>query len=65
MRKQIWDLFEDKHLFYDNVPDGKGYSSRAHLAEMIGMLGMPSLDLLQRGKRSLEFFDKDGQCLSH
>lgn len=58
--EQIWDLFEGKHLFYGNDPDGKGYSARAYLAEVIGMLGPPPPDLLKRGKRSAEFFDDDG-----
>jgi len=30
---QIWDLFEGKHMFYGNDPDGSGYKTRAHLAE--------------------------------
>lgn len=57
----MWDLFEGKHLFYGNDPDGKGYSTRAHLAEVMGILGPPPLDLLQRGKRSHEFFTDDGK----
>ncbi|GKZ59520.1 hypothetical protein AnigIFM49718_005402 [Aspergillus niger] len=57
----IWDLFEGKHMFYGEDPDGKGYSTRAHLAEVIGLLGHPPLDLLQRGKRSHEFFTEDGR----
>lgn len=57
---QIWDLFKGKHMFYGNDPDGKGYSTRAHLAEVIGMLGPPPVDLLERGKRSREFFTEDG-----
>ncbi|KAJ5399741.1 hypothetical protein N7465_010230 [Penicillium sp. CMV-2018d] len=57
----MWDLFEGKHLFYGNDPDGKGYSTRAHLAEVMGILGPPPLDMLQRGKRSHEFFTSDGR----
>ncbi|OJJ68258.1 hypothetical protein ASPBRDRAFT_77961 [Aspergillus brasiliensis CBS 101740] len=57
----IWDLFEGKHMFYGEDPDGKGYSSRAHLAEVIGLLGHPPLDLLQRGRRSHEFFTEEGR----
>ncbi|OBT73931.1 hypothetical protein VF21_07425 [Pseudogymnoascus sp. 05NY08] len=56
----IWDLFEGRHMFYGNDPDGKGYSTRAHLAEVIGMLGPPPTDLLKRGIRSDEFFTEDG-----
>lgn len=57
---QIWDLFEGKHLFYGDDPDGKGYSTRAHLAELVGMLGPPPPDLIQRGIRGADFFTKDG-----
>ncbi|RAL12448.1 CMGC protein kinase [Aspergillus homomorphus CBS 101889] len=57
----VWGLFERKHMFYGNDPDGKGYSTRAHLAEVIGMLGAPPLTSLKRGKRSPEFFTEDGQ----
>ncbi|KAJ6155821.1 hypothetical protein N7470_006387 [Penicillium chermesinum] len=57
----VWDLFEGRHLFYGNDPDGKGYSTRAHLAEVMGLLGPPPLDMLQRGKRSHEFFTSDGK----
>ncbi|EEH04351.1 protein kinase [Histoplasma capsulatum G186AR] len=57
----IWDLFEGKHMFRGNDPDWKGYSTRAHLAEVIGILGPPPLDMLKRGKRSLEFFTEDGR----
>ena len=47
-------------MFHGNDPNGKGYSTRAHLAEVIAMLGPPPLDLLNRGKRSQEFFSEDG-----
>ncbi|PWY84820.1 kinase-like protein [Aspergillus heteromorphus CBS 117.55] len=57
----IWDLLEGKHMFYGNDPDGKGYSTRAHLAEVIGLLVPPPLDLLKKGRRSAEFFTEDGQ----
>ncbi|CAI7620884.1 unnamed protein product [Penicillium palitans] len=56
----IWDLFEGKHMFIGIDPDGKGYSTRMHIAEVIGILGPPPLDLLKRGERSHEFFTKDG-----
>ncbi|TGO22271.1 hypothetical protein BPAE_0175g00150 [Botrytis paeoniae] len=56
----IWDLFEGRHMFHGEDSDGKGYSTRAHLAEVIGMLGPPPLDFLERGIRTPEFFDKQG-----
>jgi hypothetical protein len=61
---QIWDLFEGKHMFYGQDPSGKGYTTRAHLAEVVGMLGPPPLDLVRRGVRSSEFFADDGEPLS-
>lgn len=51
-------------MFNDNEPDGKGYSTRAHLAEIVGALGLPPLCLLKRGKRSHEFFTEDGMSRS-
>ncbi|KAF7561781.1 hypothetical protein G7046_g2337 [Stylonectria norvegica] len=57
----VWDLFEGRHMFYGEDPDGKGYSTRAHLAEVIGMIGPPPLDLIKRGARSHEFFTDEGK----
>ncbi|KAL2851521.1 kinase-like protein [Aspergillus pseudoustus] len=57
----IWDLFEGKPMFYGNDPDGEGYSTRAHLAEVIGILGPPALDLISRGTKSRKFFTEDGK----
>ncbi|PGH28903.1 CMGC/SRPK protein kinase [[Emmonsia] crescens] len=57
----IWDLFEGKHMFHGNDPNGKSYSTRAHLAEVISILGPPPLDMLKRGIRSPEFFTEDGR----
>ncbi|KAL9023173.1 MAG: hypothetical protein Q9180_008351, partial [Flavoplaca navasiana] len=55
----IWDLFEGKHLFYGRDPREGKYMTRAHLADMIALLGPPPVELLKAGKRSTEFFDKD------
>lgn len=62
---QIWDIFEGKHLFHGQDPsslnpNGTGYTTRAHLVEVVGMLGLPPVGLLERGNRSQEFFTKDG-----
>lgn len=62
--KQISDIFQGRHLFLGNDPDGQGYSTRAHLAEVIGILGMPPHDLLKKGRRSHEFFAEDGMALT-
>lgn len=56
----IWDVFEGGHLFHGQDPTDKGYTTRAHLAEVIGLLEPPPLDLLERGVRSREFFSVDG-----
>lgn len=56
----IWDVFEGGHLFHGQDPTDKGYTTRAHLAEVIGLLEPPPLDLLERGVRSREFFSEDG-----
>ncbi|POR37663.1 Serine/threonine-protein kinase SRPK [Tolypocladium paradoxum] len=61
----IWDVFQGSHLFHGEDPTGKGYTTRAHLAEVIGLLGPPPLDLLQRGVRSKEFFSEDGKWIAH
>lgn len=61
MDHQIWDISEGRQLFYGSDPDDQDYSTRAHLAEVIGLLGPPPLDLLKRGRRSREFFAEDGK----
>lgn len=48
-------------MFYGYDPHMEGYSTRAHLAEVIGLLGPPPLDLIKRGKRGPEFFADDGK----
>ncbi|KAF5871340.1 putative protein kinase domain-containing protein [Botrytis fragariae] len=60
----IWDLSEGRHMFHGEDSDGKGYSTRAHLAEIIGMLGPPPMDFLERGIRTPEFFDKQGDWIA-
>ncbi|KAK4617435.1 hypothetical protein CLAFUW4_12475 [Fulvia fulva] len=60
----IWTVFENSYLFVGQDPGLQCYSTRAHLAELIGSLGPPPLDLLQRGRRVDEFFDKDGQFIA-
>ncbi|KAI1878991.1 hypothetical protein JX265_003168 [Neoarthrinium moseri] len=56
----IWDVFEGGHLFTGRDPEAQTYRSRAHLAEMIALLGQPSPDLLARGGLSHEFFSPEG-----
>ena len=52
-------------MFHGNDPDGQGYSTRAHLDEVFGILGPPPIDMLERGKRSHEFFTGDGNYKSN
>jgi serine/threonine-protein kinase SRPK3 len=58
---QIRDLYEDNHLSYGIDPTEKRYLTRAHLAELVAMLGPPPMDMLERGARSKEFFDGEGE----
>lgn len=51
-------------MFSGQDPIEKKYLTRAHLAELVGMLGPPPLDLLRRGTRSSEFFAEDGKFSS-
>lgn len=48
-------------MFYGYDREKKYYTTRAHLAEVIELLGPPPLDLVQRGLRSPEFFTEDGK----
>ncbi|TLS27307.1 hypothetical protein PpBr36_04274 [Pyricularia pennisetigena] len=46
----IWDVFQNGHLFTGFDPEHETYRSRAHLAEMIALLGPPPEALLRSGK---------------
>lgn len=54
---QIWHIFEGGHLFSGRDPEHAAYRSRAHLGEMIALLGPPPPSLLAWGHRSGEFFN--------
>ncbi|KAM5344911.1 hypothetical protein ACJ41O_010773 [Fusarium nematophilum] len=56
----IWDLFEGGHLFTGCDPETRTYRSRAHLAEMIALLGQPPQALIHSGKSSHKFFTDTG-----
>ncbi|GIJ87713.1 hypothetical protein Asppvi_006626 [Aspergillus pseudoviridinutans] len=56
----IWDIFEGESLFTGHDPELQTYRSRAHLAEMISLLGPPPLSLLAQGKASRKFFSDEG-----
>ena len=57
---QVWDLFEGGHLFTGHDPEVHRYRSRAHLAEMIALLGPPPQELLAKGSASKKFFTEQG-----
>ena len=52
-------------MFYGQDPIEKRYMTRAHIAEMIAMMGPPPQELLKRGKRTSEFFTEDGKFCSY
>ncbi|PYI09675.1 kinase-like protein [Aspergillus sclerotiicarbonarius CBS 121057] len=56
----IWNIFEGESLFTGHDPEFQAYRSRAHLAEMITLLGPPPPDLLARGNLSHKFFSDEG-----
>ncbi|KAJ5723664.1 hypothetical protein N7488_001699 [Penicillium malachiteum] len=56
----IWDIFEGGSLFTGQDPELHTYRSRAHLAEMIRLLGPPPPSLLARGDLTRKFFSEEG-----
>ncbi|CAG8218191.1 unnamed protein product [Penicillium salamii] len=56
----IWNLFEGGSLFSGQDPEVQTYRSRAHLAEMIQLLGPPPPSLLTRGNLTQKFFSQEG-----
>ncbi|KAJ5333044.1 protein kinase domain protein [Penicillium brevicompactum] len=55
----IWFLLQGQLLFTGLHPTLDKYITRAHLAEIVGLLGPPPHDLIQKGVRGSEFFDED------
>ncbi|KAK8243395.1 kinase-like domain-containing protein [Phyllosticta capitalensis] len=56
----IWDAFEGESLFSGRDPEHKKYRGRAHLAEMMALLGPPPASLLARANHRAKFFDEAG-----
>lgn len=56
----IWDLHEGKHMFHGKDPEHHTYRLRAHLAEMIALLGPPSPEFVAQGKVGHKFFSEKG-----
>ncbi|KAI1502355.1 serine threonine protein kinase, CMGC group [Biscogniauxia marginata] len=57
----IWDVFEGGPLFTGHDPEFQTYRSRAHLAEMIALMGPSPQSLLARGNSSHRFFSAEGE----
>ncbi|KAF2635566.1 kinase-like protein, partial [Massarina eburnea CBS 473.64] len=56
----VWEAFEGEHLFTGNDPEFQTYRGRAHLAEMIALLGPPPPSLLARANLRGKFFSDAG-----
>ncbi|KAI1821796.1 kinase domain protein [Xylaria intraflava] len=56
-----WDLYEGNQLFHGIDPEHQAYRRRAHLAEIIALLGLPPKDLLARGRLARKFFSDEGE----
>ncbi|KAK0654259.1 SRSF protein kinase 2 [Lasiodiplodia hormozganensis] len=52
----VWNMFEGETLFDGTDPEHEEYRSRAHLAEMIALLGPPPPSLLARANYRSKFF---------
>lgn len=61
VKVQVWDLFEGGHMFYGTDPELNVYRSRAHLAEIIALLGPPPREFVARGLLRSKFFSEQGQ----
>ena len=61
LTSQIWDIFEGDSLFTGQDPELRSYRSRAHVAEIISLLGPPPPRLLTQGRLSHKFFSDEGK----
>ncbi|KAG6188441.1 hypothetical protein E4U10_005257 [Claviceps purpurea] len=57
----IWETFQGDNLFTGHDPELKTYRGRAHLAEMIALLGPPPPSLLARANLRSKFFSDAGE----
>jgi serine/threonine-protein kinase SRPK3 len=57
----VWDTLDGRHLFTGYDPEVKAYRGRAHLAEIIALLGPPPSDLLARANLRSKFFSDSGK----
>ncbi|KXJ85936.1 serine threonine protein kinase, CMGC group, partial [Microdochium bolleyi] len=56
----VWDIFQGFHLFSGYDPEHETYRSRAHLSEMIALLGPPPLSVLSQGRDTSKYFTNTG-----
>ncbi|KFY69152.1 hypothetical protein V496_00531 [Pseudogymnoascus sp. VKM F-4515 (FW-2607)] len=63
-RKEIWDVYEGGSLFTGQDPEFQKYRSRAHLAEIINLLGPPPPSLIAQGELRDKFFSAEGDFLT-
>jgi hypothetical protein len=61
MRGQLWNLLEDKTLCDGFDPERQQYTSRGHLAQLIGFFGHPPKALLDQGQLTTRWFEPDGK----
>jgi serine/threonine-protein kinase SRPK3 len=61
IKLHTWDLLkgEEKRLFKINQPSREA-TAAIHLGRMIGLLGQPPNDILERGGITEQFFDEEG-----
>ncbi|KUJ06239.1 kinase-like protein [Mollisia scopiformis] len=62
----VWDMFENRRMFDGLDPETGKYGNRFHLASIVGLLGPPPLEFLQRNECSSVYFDDRGnwKCLN-
>jgi serine/threonine-protein kinase SRPK3 len=56
-------MFENRRMFDGLDPETGKYGSRFHLASIVGLLGPPPLEFLQRSECSSIYFNDRGKYL--
>lgn len=56
-------MFENRRMFNGLDPETGKYENRFHLASIVGLLGPPPLEFLQRSEYSSVYFDDRGKPL--
>lgn len=61
--RQIWDLFEGRHLF-GNIFDAEDrHEPFRHLTLMVALLGPPPIEFVRRSETTDQCFDTNGKQL--